>query len=248
MDDEREAREIAQRRQQIHREQSLRQRKHITLDEIGRRLALGDFKELNLIVKADVGGSAEAVCDSLLKLSTPEVALNIIHDGVGAITEGDVMLASASDAIIIGFNVRPSASARQVAEREEIDIRTYSVIYKIIEDVKSALEGLLSPEETERTLGTVEVRETFKVPKVGTIAGCYVIEGKINRNNRMRVIRDGVVIYETTLASLKRFKDDVREVATGYECGIGLVNYDDVKVGDQYEAFEIVESKRTLDF
>ncbi len=247
LDDERETRDIAQRRQQIHREQSLRQRKHITLDEIGRRLALGDFQELNLIVKADVGGSVEALSDSLLKLSTEEVAVNIIHTGVGAITESDVMLASASDAVIIGFQVRPMATARGVAEREEIDIRTYSIIYDAIQDVRDALEGLLSPEKSEKTLGLAEVREIFKVPKVGTVAGCYVIDGKIRRSDRVRLIRDGVVIYEGNLASLKRFKDDVREVQSGYECGMSMENYDDVKVGDQFEAFEIVETKRTLE-
>ncbi|HEX7070371.1 MAG TPA: translation initiation factor IF-2, partial [Rhodothermales bacterium] len=245
--DEREAREIAQRRQQIHREQTLRQRKHITLDEIGRRLALGDFRELNLIIKADVGGSVEALADSLLKLSTSEVAVSIIHSGVGAITESDVMLASASDAVIIGFNVRPMAGARQLAEREEIDIRMYSIIYNAIEDVRDALEGLLSPEESERTIGAAEVRETFKVPKAGMVAGCYIVEGRIHRNDRIRIVRDGVVIYTGGIASLRRFKEDVREVTSGYECGISIENYNDLKVGDQIEAFEIVETKRTLE-
>ncbi len=247
VDDEREAREIAQKRQQIMREQSLRQRKHITLDEIGRRLALGDFRELNLIVKADVGGSVEAVADSLLKLSTAEVAVNIVHKGVGAINESDVMLASASDAIIIGFQVRPVTQARQLAEQEEIDIRLYSVIYNAIEEVRDALEGLLSPEKSESILGVAEVRETFKVPKVGTIAGCYVTEGRIKRHDRIHLIRDGVVIYAGTLASLKRFKDDAREVVNGYECGMGIENFNDVKVGDQIEAYEIVEKKRKLE-
>ncbi len=247
LDDEREARGIAQHRQQIFREQSLRQRKHITLDEIGRRLALGDFQELNLIVKADVGGSVEALSDSLLKLSTEEVAVNIIHTGVGAITESDVMLASASDAVIIGFQVRPMATARALAEREEIDIRTYSIIYDAIANVRDALEGLLSPEKSEKTLGLAEVRELFKVPKVGTVAGCYVVDGRIRRSDRIRLIRDGVVIYEGSLASLKRFKEDVREVQSGYECGIGMENYDDLKVGDQFEAFEIIETKRKLE-
>ena len=246
LDEEKEARDISQRRQQIHREQSLRQKKHITLDEIGRRLALGDFRELNLIIKADVGGSVEALEDSLLKLSTEEVALNIIHSGVGAITESDVMLASASDAVIIGFQVRPSPGARLLAEREEIDIRTYSVIYDAIEDIRDALEGLLSPEEKEVTKGTVEVRELFKVPKAGTVAGCYVIEGKIRRNDHMRVIREGVVIYEGEIDSLKRFKDDVREVQSGFECGISIKGYNDIKVGDQVEGYEIIEEKRTL--
>ncbi len=247
VDDEREAREIAQKRHQIMREQTMRQRKHITLDEIGRRLALGDFQELNLIVKADVGGSVEAVADSLLKLSTEEVAVNIVHKGVGAINESDVMLASASDAIIIGFQVRPQPSARALAEAEEIDIRLYSVIYSAIEEVRDALEGLLSPEKSEHILGVAEVRETFKVPKVGTVAGCLVIEGKIRRNDRVHLIRDGVVIYEGTLSSLRRFKDDVKEVVSGYECGMGIENFNDVKVEDQIEAFEIVEKKRKLE-
>ncbi len=247
LDDEREARAIAAKRQQIYREQTLRQRKHITLDEIGRRLALGDFKELNIIVKADVGGSVEALSDALLKLSTDEVKVNIIHKGVGAITESDVMLASASDAVIIGFQVRPMANARALAEREEIDIRIYSIIYDAIEEVRDALEGMLSPVKSEKITGVAEVRETFKVPKVGTVAGCYVTEGKIRRSDRIRLIRDGVVIYEGNLSSLKRFKDDVREVASGYECGMGIENYNDIKVGDQIEAFEIVETKRTLE-
>ena len=246
LDEEKEARDISQRRQQIRREQSLRQKKHITLDEIGRRLALGDFRELNLIIKADVGGSVEALEDSLLKLGTEEVALNVIHSGVGAITESDVMLASASDAVIIGFQVRPTPGARLLSEREEIDIRTYSVIYDAIEDIRDALEGLLSPEEKEVTKGTVEVRNLFKVPKAGTVAGCYVIEGKIRRNDRFRVIREGVVIYEGEIDSLRRFKDDVREVQSGYECGISVRNYNDLKVGDQIEGYEIVEEKRTL--
>ncbi|MBO6577337.1 MAG: translation initiation factor IF-2 [Rhodothermales bacterium] len=247
LEDERDARDIAAKREQIQREQALRQRKHITLDEIGRRLALGDFKELNLIVKADVGGSVEAVADSLLKLSTEEVAVNIVHKGVGAINDGDIMLASASDAIIIGFQVRPMPTARALAEQEEIDIRLYSVIYNAIEEVKDALEGLLSPERSENILGTAEVRETFKVPKVGLVAGCYVLEGKIRRSDRVHLIRDGVVIYEGSLASLKRFKDDVREVASGYECGMGIENFNDIKVGDQIEAYEIVETRRKLE-
>lgn len=245
--DEREARDIAQKRQQIHREQALRQRKHVTLDEIGRRLALGEFRELNLIIKADVGGSVEALADSLLKLSTDEVAVNIIHSGVGAITESDVMLASASDAVIIGFQVRPIAGARTLAEREEIDIRTYSIIYNAIEDVRDALEGLLTPEETEKTIGVAEIREIFRVPKVGTVAGCYVTEGRIHRNDRVRLIRDGVVIHTGGISSLKRFKEDVREVLSGYECGLSLENYNDLRTGDQIEAFEIVETKRKLE-
>ncbi|WP_457651892.1 translation initiation factor IF-2 [Rhodocaloribacter sp.] len=247
LDDEREARAIAQKRQQIYREQSLRQRKHITLDEIGRRLALGDFKELNLIVKGDVGGSVEALSDALLKLSTEEVKVNIIHSGVGAITESDVMLASASDAVIVGFQVRPMPSARALAEREEIDIRLYSIIYTAIEEIRDALEGLLSPEKSEVITGVAEVRETFKVPKAGMVAGCYVSEGKIRRSDRIRLIRDGIVIYEGNLSSLRRFKDDVREVTSGYECGMSIENYNDIKVGDQIEAFEIVETKRKLE-
>lgn len=247
LEEEKEVKEISQRRQQIHREQSLRQKKHITLDEIGRRLALGDFQELNLIIKADVGGSVEALSDALLKLGTEEVALNIIHSGVGAITESDVMLASASDAVIIGFQVRPAVGARQLAEREEIDIRTYSVIYDAIEDVRDALEGLLSPEEKEVTIGTAEVRDIFKVPKAGTVAGCYVIEGRIRRNDKLHVIRDGVVIYDGDIASLKRFKDDVREVQNGYECGISVDGFNDIKVGDHLEGYEVVEEKRTLE-
>ena len=247
LDEERQTRDIAQRRQQIQREQAMRQRKHITLEEIGRRLALGDFQELNLVLKADVGGSLEALSDSLQKLSTEEVAVNIIHSGVGGITESDVMLASASDAVIIGFQVRPAAGARAVAEREEIDVRTYSIIYDAIEDVRDALEGLLSPEKSERTLGTVEVRETFKVPKAGTIAGSYVVEGKIHRNDRIRLIREGVVIYEGTIGTLRRFKDDVREVQSGYECGLSIDGYNDIKVGDEIEAYEIVETARKLE-
>ena len=247
LDSEKDVKDLAQRRQQIQREQSLRQRKHITLDEIGRRLALGDFQELNLIVKGDVAGSVEALSDSLMKLGTEEVVVNIIHKGIGAINESDVVLASASDAIIVGFQVRPVLGARKMAEQEEIDIRLYSVIYHAIEEVKDALEGLLSPERSEKIVGVVEVRETFKVPKVGMIAGCSVQEGRINRNDKVHIIRDGVVIYDGTLASLKRFKDDVREVTSGYECGIGIENFNDLKVGDQIESYEIVETKRTLD-
>ncbi|MFT7552452.1 MAG: translation initiation factor IF-2, partial [Rhodothermales bacterium] len=247
VDEERDARDIAQKREQIQREQALRQRKHITLDEIGRRLALGDFQELNIIVKADVGGSVEAVADSLLKLSTEEVAVNIVHKGVGAINDGDVMLASASDAVIIGFQVRPMQSARLLAEQEEIDIRLYSVIYDAIEEVRDALEGLLAPERSEKILGTAEVRDLFKVPKIGTVAGCYVTDGKIQRKDRVHLIRDGVVVYEGSLASLRRFKDDAREVQSGYECGIGIENYNDIKLGDQIEAYEIVETARKLE-
>ena len=246
--DEREARAVALRRTQIHREQAMRQRKHITLDEIGRRLAVGDFRQLNLIVKADVGGSVEALSDSLLKLTTPEVAVQIIHSGVGAITESDVMLATASEAIVIAFNVRPTSGARLMAEREEIDIRAYSIIYDAIQDVRDALEGLLSPEQSEKTLGVAEVRETFRVPKAGVIAGCFISEGKLRRSDKVRLIRDGVVVLQSaSIGSMKRFKDDVREVLQGYECGLSLDGFNDVKIGDQIEAFEIVETKRRLE-
>ncbi|NBB73673.1 MAG: translation initiation factor IF-2 [Bacteroidetes bacterium] len=247
LDDEGVARDIANERQQIHREQELRRKSQVSLDQVSQRMATGEFQELNLIVKADVGGSVEALSDSLQKLKTNEVAVNIIHSGVGAITESDVMLARASDAVIIGFQVRPTPGARNTAEQEEVDIRTYSIIYDAIEDVRSALEGLLSPERNERTLGTAEVRETFKVPNVGMVAGSYVVDGEINRNSRIRVIRDGVVIYEGHLDSLKRFQDDVKEVQSGYECGISVKNFNDIKVGDQLESYEIVEKKRTLE-
>ena len=242
-----EAKAVAQRRQQIWREQKMRQYKHVRLEDIGRRRALGDFNELNLIIKADVGGSVEAISDSLLKLSTAEVAVNIIHDGVGAINESDVMLASASDAVIIGFQVRPTLGARHAAEREEIDIHTYSIIYDAIEDVRDALEGLLEPEETEKVNAVVEVRDTFKVPKIGMVAGCYVTEGKVKRKALVRVLRESIVIYDGKIASLRRFKEDVREVVTGYECGIGIENYNDLKVGDQLEVYEVVEIQRTLE-
>ncbi len=247
VENESEARDISQRRQQIWREQKMRQFKHVRLEDIGRRMALGDFSELNLIIKADVGGSVEAISDSLHKLSTDEVAVSIIHAGVGAITESDVMLASASDAVIIGFQVRPTSGARIASEREEIDIHTYSIIYDAIEDIRDALEGLLTPEETEKITGVAEVRDIFKVPKAGTVAGCYISEGRIRRSDTVHLLREGVVIYEGRLASLRRFKDDVREVVSGYECGIGVENYNDIKVGDQIEAFEMVQTKRTLD-
>lgn len=246
MDEEREAREIAGKRQQILREQTMRKRKHVSLDDISRRMALGQLATLKLILKADVAGSLEALADSLLKLSTDEVAVEIIHSGVGAINESDVMLAAASDAIIFGFQVRPMAGVRQVAEREEIDIRLYSVIYDAIEDVRDALEGLLEPEEKEKTLGMVEIRETFKIPRAGTIAGCYVLSGRVHRNDKVRLIREGVVVYNGTLASLKRFKDDVREVQSGYECGLSIHNFNDIKIGDQIEAYEVYEERRTL--
>jgi translation initiation factor IF-2 len=246
MEDEKEARQIAAKRLQLQREQGVRSQKHITLDEIGRRIAIGDFKELNLILKGDVDGSIEALSDSLQKLSTEKVQVNIIHKGVGQITESDVLLASASDAIIIGFQVRPAAGARKLAENEEIQIKLYSVIYAAIEEVKEAMEGLLSAKIEERIVGSAEIRETFKITKVGTIAGCFVTEGKIFRNNRVRVIRDGIVIYTGTLGSLKRFKDDVKEVARGYECGLNIDRFNDVKEGDIVEAFEEIEVKQTL--
>ncbi|MEM6782600.1 MAG: translation initiation factor IF-2 [Bacteroidota bacterium] len=245
-EEEREAREIASKRQQLQREQAMHQSKHVSLAELSRRMALGQLTSLNLIIKGDVGGSVEALADSLMKIQSDEVVVDIIHTGVGAISESDVMLAAASDAIILGFQVRPMANARLAAEREEIDIRTYSVIYDAIQDVRDALEGLLSPEEKEIIIGSVEIRETFRIPKVGTIAGCYVLDGKIRRSDRVRLVRDGVVVYTGNIGSLKRFKDDVREVASGYECGLNIEGFNDIKVGDQIEVFEIVEEKRQL--
>ena len=244
--DEREAKSIAAKRTQLQREQSVRTQRHITLDEIGRRIALGDFQELNIILKGDVDGSVEALTDSLLKLSTEEIQVNIIHKGVGAITESDVLLASASDAIIIGFNVRPMGNARQIADKEEIDIRTYSIIYAAINDVKDAMEGMLSPELKEEVTGTAEIRETFKISKIGTIAGCMVTNGKIFRSSGVRLIREGVVVYTGELASLKRFKDDVKEVSKGYDCGMQIKNYNDLQIDDIIEAFQEVEVKKTL--
>ena len=246
MDTDREAREIANKREQIMREQSVRTKKHITLDEIGRRLAVGNFKELNVIVKGDVDGSVEALGDSLLKLSTEEVQINIIHKAVGQISESDVLLASASDAIIIGFQVRPSSGARKIAENEEIEIRLYSIIYDAINELKDAMEGLLEPTEKEVITGNIEVREIFKISKVGTVAGCYVIDGFVKRNNQIRLIRDGIVTYTGDIGQLKRFKDDVNEVKSGYECGLSIKNFNDIKVGDVIEGFEIQEVKRTL--
>ena len=246
LDDEKEMKQIASKRQQLQREQGLRTTKHITLDEIGRRIALGDFQELNIIVKGDVDGSIEALSDSLLKLSQESIQINIIHKAVGQITESDILLASASDAIVIGFQVRPSAGAKKIAEKEEIDIRLYSVIYKAIEEVKEAMEGMLSPEFKEEIVGTAEIRETFKITKFGTIAGCYVTEGKINRNHNIRIIREGIVIYSGELGSLKRFKDDVKEVKNGYECGLNIAKYNDIKVGDIVEAYEDVQVSRKL--
>ena len=246
LEDEREAKQIAAKRTQLLREQSVRTQRHITLDEIGRRIALGDFKELNIILKGDVDGSVEALTDSLQKLSTGEIEVNIIHKGVGAITESDVLLASASDAIVIGFNVRPMGNARSIAEKEEIDIRSYSIIYDAINDVKDAMEGLLSPEMKEEVTGTVEIRETFKISKVGTIAGCMVTSGKIFRNSGIRIIREGVVIFTSELVSLKRFKDDVKEVAKGYDCGLQIKNYNDIKIGDLLECFQEIAIKKSL--
>src|SRR5690625_2443754 len=245
--DEKTAKEVATQRQQIRREQSLRNVKHLTLDDLSRRMALGEVSELNLIIKGDVDGSVEALSGALQKLSRDEVSVNIIHSGSGAITESDVVLASASDAIIIGFQVRPSASARKLAENESIDIRLFSVIYDAVDEVHDALEGLLSPEIKEEMKGLVTVREVFKISKIGTIAGCYVTEGKVHRNNPIRLIRDGVVIYEGEIDSLKRFKDDVREVQAGYECGISIVNFNDIKVGDEIESYEVTEQKRRLE-
>ncbi|MCL6295349.1 translation initiation factor IF-2 [Jejuia spongiicola] len=245
-EDEREAKQIATKRAQLQREQSVRTQRHITLDEIGRRIALGDFQELNIILKGDVDGSVEALTDSFQKLSTEEIHVNIIHKGVGAITESDVLLATASDAIIIGFNVRPVGNARMIADKEEIDIRTYSIIYDAINDLKDAMEGMLSPELKEEITGTAEIREMFKVSKIGTIAGCMVTNGKILRSSSIRLIRDGVVVYTGELASLKRFKDDVKEVSKGYDCGMQIKNYNDIKEGDIIEAFHEVEVKKKL--
>jgi len=246
MNDEKEAKEIANKREQLLRMQGIKAKKHITLEEIGRRIAIGNFKELNIIVKGDVDGSIEALSDSLLKLSTEEVHVNVIHKAVGAISESDVLLAAASNAIIIGFQVRPSASARKLAEQEEIEIRLYSIIYDAINEVKDGIEGMLAPEQKEEITATVEVRETFKITKVGTVAGCMVKEGKITRNAKIRVIRDGIVVYTGTLGSLKRFKDDVKEVTSGYDCGLNIDNFNDIKVGDIVEGYEIVEIKRKL--
>ena len=244
--DEREAKQIAQKRSQLQREQSVRAQRQLTLDEIGRRIAVGDFQELNIILKGDVDGSVEALTDSFQKLSTEEIQVNIIHKGVGAITESDVLLASASSAVVIGFNVRPMANARTVAEKEEVDIRTYSIIYDAIDDIKKAMEGMLSPEMKEEVTGTAEIRETFKISKIGTIAGCMVLSGKLFRNSKIRVIRDGVVTFDGELTSLKRFKDDVKEVAKGYDCGLQVKNYNDIRVNDQIEAYQEVAVQKKL--
>jgi translation initiation factor IF-2 len=246
LDDEREAKNIANRRMQLQREQGVRTQRHVTLDEIGRRIALGEFKELNIVLKGDVDGSLEALTDSLQKLSTEKVQVKIIHRAIGQITENDVLLASASDAIVIGFQVRPSAVARRLAEKEEVEIKLYSVIYDAIEQVKDAMEGMLAARIEERITGTAEVRDVFKISKVGTIAGCFVLDGKIVRNQKMRLIRDGVVIYSGALGSLKRFKDDVKDAAKGYECGLNIEKFNDIKVGDNIESYDEVEVKQTL--
>ncbi|MBQ0122341.1 MAG: translation initiation factor IF-2 [Bacteroidales bacterium] len=246
MEDEKEAREIANKREQLIRIQGIKTQTHITLEEIGRRIALGNFQELNIIVKADVDGSIEALSDSLIKLSTEEIHVNVIHKAVGAISESDVLLAVASNAIIIGFQVRPMPSARKLAEKEQIEIRLYSVIYDAIEEVKSGIEGMLAPEQKEEVTANAEVLETFRISKVGTVAGCMVREGKLTRSAKVRVIRDGIVVYTGSLASLKRMKDDVKEVASGFDCGLGVEGFNDIKVGDQIEAYQIVEIKRKL--
>jgi len=246
LENEKEAKDIANKREQLQREQGLRTQKHITLDEIGRRIAIGSFKELNIIVKGDVDGSVEAMSDSLIKLSTEEIQVNVIHKAVGQISEGDVLLAAASNAIVIGFQVRPSMQARKLAEKEEIDIRIYSIIYDAINEIKSAMEGMLSPEIREEVTATLEILETFKITKVGTIAGCMVKEGKIRRNSRVRIIREGIVVYSGELESLKRFKDDVKEVVSGQDCGLNIANYNDIKVGDIIEAYETTEVKKKL--
>ena len=247
MDDEKEAKQIAAKRLQLQREQSVRSQKKMTLEEIGRRLQVGDFKELNIILKGDVDGSVEALSDSLQKLTTEEIQVNIIHKGVGQISESDILLATASDAIVVGFQVRPSAQARKLAEKEEVEIRMYSIIYDAINEVKDAMEGMLSAEMKEEVKGAAEIRETFKISKIGTIAGCMVTEGLIERNHDVRVIRDGVVVYTGKLGSLKRFKDDAKEVRQGFECGLNIENFNDIKVGDVVEAYEMVEVKRKLD-
>lgn len=245
-EDEREAKTIATKREQLQREQSIRTKKHLTLDELGRRIALGDFKELNIILKGDVDGSVEALSDQLQSLSTEEISVNIIHQGVGQITESDVLLAAASDAIMIGFNVRAGANAKDLADKEEIEIRTYSVIYKAIDEVKEAMEGMLSPEIKEQVIGNVEIRETFKITKVGTIAGCMVLTGKVTRNSKIRLLRDGIVKFDGELESLKRFKDDVKEVTKGYECGLNIKGYNDIEVGDILEVYEEISVKKKL--
>jgi translation initiation factor IF-2 len=246
MENERDARDIANKREQLLREQSMRTRRHITLEEIGRRKAIGTFKELNLIIKGDVDGSVEALSDSLLQLSTNEIQVNIIHKAVGQISESDVNLAIASDAIIVGFQVRPSASAKKMAEQDQIEIRHYSVIYQAIDEIKDAMTGMLAPTVEEFVTGNIEIRETFKISRVGTIAGCYVTDGFVKRNNKIRIIRDGIVLHTGEIDSLKRYKDDVTEVRSGYECGLNIKNFNDIEQGDIIESFELREIKRTL--
>jgi translation initiation factor IF-2 len=246
LETEQEAREIANKREQLQREQGLRTQRLLTLDDIGRRIAIGNFQQLNVIVKADVDGSVEALSDSLIRLSTEQIQVNVIHKGVGQISESDVILAAASDAIIVGFQVRPSLPARKSAEKEGVDIRLYSIIYDAIAEVKAAMEGMLSPEIKEEITANVEVREVFKISKVGVVAGCIVKDGKIKRGNKIRLIRDGIVIHTGELGSLKRFKDDVKEIAQGYECGLNINNFNDIKIGDIVEAFEEIEVKQTL--
>jgi translation initiation factor IF-2 len=245
-EDEQEAKEVATKRQQIVREQGYRTKKHITLDEIGRRLALGNFKQLNILVKADVDGSVEALSDSLIKLSNEEIQVNVVLKAVGQISESDILLASASDAIVIGFNVRPSLQARKLAEQENIEVKQYSIIYDAIEELKAAIEGMMVPKTEEKIVANIEIREVFKITKVGNVAGCYVLDGKMNRNAKIRIIRDGIVIYGGELAALKRFKDDVKEVSAGMECGLSIKNYNDIKVGDVVEAYEDVEVKKKI--
>ena len=243
---EQEARSTATKRARLLREQGLRTQKHITLDEIGRRIAIGDFKELNVIVKGDVDGSVEALSDSLMKLSTDKIQVNVIHKSVGQVTESDVMLASASDAVIVAFQVRPSIGARKEAEKEQIDIRTYSIIYDAIEEIKAAMESMLAPQIREKVVANLEIKEVFKIGKVGNVAGCMVLDGKLQRNTKVRLIRDGIVIYTGKLGSLRRFKDDVKEVVSGQDCGLNIENYNDIKVGDIIEGYEEYEEKATL--
>lgn len=246
MNSELEAREISLKRQQLKRAQEFRKTQHITLDQLSKKIKEGEVKELRAIVKADFDGSVEALSDSLLKLSTNEVAVNVIHKGVGGISETDVLLAAASDAVIFGFHVRATQQAREIAERESVDIRSYKIIYDAVNDVKAALEGMLEPEISEEITSSIAVRETFKVPKAGTVAGCYVQTGKVHRSDNVKLYRNDKLIFEGKIASLKRFKDDVREVAAGFECGIKLESYDDIHVGDVLESFQIVKTKRTL--
>ncbi|TAG50596.1 MAG: translation initiation factor IF-2, partial [Runella slithyformis] len=246
MENERDAREIANKREQILREQNLRTRKHITLEEIGRRKAIGTFKELNVIVKGDVDGSVEALSDSLLKLTTEEIQVNIIHKAVGQISESDINLAITSDAVVVGFQVRPSSSAKKLAEQEQIEIRFYSIIYDAINDVKDAMAGMLEPTVEEVIMGSCEVREVFKITKVGTVAGCYVLDGVIKRNNKIRVVRDFIVVHEGDVSALKRYKDDASDVRAGFECGLSIRGFNDIQAGDILESFELKEVKRSL--